>query len=900
MADFDLSEAERFLRLLGKNGASRLRAFWPRNRPVPEGTPRAFRGTFSTAAKEAPGWVKRGLGVYVVIGNGGDSDDAITDCPALFIEWDDRPKAEQLVAWQTYGLPEPTFTVDTGGKSMHLYWVLNEPISPERFRDLIGRLIDHTCADRLNRNPSRVMRLPGAWHFSWDEAAGKVRRNGQTAIVQESGMRYDADLFDALLPQAGQTERSGQPALQVPFTVGSFDDLPPRPPEALLDAMQMVPEFSHDQDRFEELVRLTKRLHMDLGREDALELMRHHSPHIKDMEGYFVTAPSKLSPGSIWPFLREKYGVDIRRHDLKGRSRESAAPPRAARQEQAAEQPAGADQSEEAEPAQQRQGGINTDLEMKQKPKIRTLAPHEVKAQLPQRLGGIPRLNIRTNDFEAGGKVYTADDAGRLYVHLCGEAERWPSQATFDVFVELAKDRAFDPVEEELNRLGKTVEPLPMEQWERLDQHLLGIDDPIAAKFLPQFLLSAVARVFRPGCGVRRSPVLIGPQWRGKTKLGAILFGQAHWIENVTDLGKDDLLRLQSAWGVELSELDGITRRKDQEALKAFLTATQDAFRAPYAKATTKHDRRCVFWGTANGPPLRDLSGSTRFVCIKLPDQMLPLDWARENRAAIWSRAVALYRQIPADQEPWDHSTEEERKAIEERNANHQETDPWAEEVAQHLRAATERPVSVAYVLDRMEIPKGQRNNAMAARVRQLAEAVGWVMERRRVMGGEERKQGLWPVDPLAATSGHPGHPVATPRGGQENASQGQDSLDPGHRGHPCSIKVDREIKREEEYTHAQPFDAFGVAGVARPPDPAPALHSQPPPRPAFGVASGVVRGGQPEPRRVYAREGGHLRPGAYVVVADPGGFYLEVRGPEGDPSAQQITVSADDVHPID
>lgn len=894
MTDFNINEAERFLGLLGKNGASRLRAFWPRNRPVPEGTPRAFRGTFSTAAKEAPGWVKRGLGVYVVIGNGGDSDDAITDCPALFIEWDDRPKAEQLVAWRTYGLPEPTFTVDTGGKSMHLYWVLNEPISPERFRDLIARLIDHTGADRLNRNPSRVMRLPGAWHFSWDEAAGRVRRNGQTAIVQESGMRYDADLLDGLLPQIEQDGQATQPAAPAPFTIGGFDELPPRPPEALLDAMRLVPEFSHDQDRFDELVKLTKRLHMDLGRDEALDLMRHHSPHIKDMEGYFVTAPSRLAPGSIWPFLRENYGVDIRRHDLKGRSRESAAPPRGAKQDQPS------DQLEESEPAQQRQGGIDTSLEMKQKVKIRTLAPHEVVAQLPQRLGGIPRLNIRTNDFEAGGKVYTADDAGRLYVHLCGEAERWPSQATFDVFVELAKDRAFDPVEEELNRFGKTVEPLPMEQWDRLDQHLLGIDDPIAAKFLPQFLLSAVARVFRPGCGVRRSPVLIGPQWRGKTKLGAILFGQAHWIENVTDLGKDDLLRLQSAWGVELSELDGITRRKDQEALKAFLTATQDAFRAPYAKATTKHHRRCVFWGTANGPPLRDLSGSTRFVCIKLPDAMLPLDWARENRAAIWSRAVALYRQIPADQEPWDHSTEEERKAIEERNANHQETDPWAEEVAQHLRAATERPVSVAYVLDRMDIPKGQRNNAMAARVRQLAEGVGWVMERRRVMGGEERKQGLWPVDPIAAASGHPGHPVSTPRGGQEIPSQEQGSLHPGHPDHPYSIKVDREKRGGEGHTHTQPFDAFEVAGVATPPDSVPEQPSQPPPRPAFGVASSVVRGGQPEPRRVQARKGGRLMPGIYVVVSDPGGFDLEVRGPEGDPSAQQVTVSSDDVQPIE
>jgi predicted P-loop ATPase len=898
--DFNINEAERFLRLLGKNGASRLRAFWPRNKPVPEGTPRAFRGTFSTAAREAPGWVKRGLGVYAVIGNGGDSDDAITDCPALFIEWDDRPKAQQLGAWQTYGLPEPTFTVDTGGKSMHLYWVLNEPISPERFRDLIGRLIDHTGADRLNRNPSRVMRLPGAWHFSWDEAAGKVRRNGQTAIVQESGMRYDADLFDALLPQAEQTERRGQPAIEVPFIIGGFEELPPRPPEALLDAMQMVPEFSHDQDRFEELVRLTKRLHMDLGREDALDLMRHHSPHIKDMEGYFVTAPSKLSPGSIWPFLRENYGVDIRRHDLKRRSRESAAPPQAARQEQPAEQAAGADQFEEAEPAQQRQGGINTDLEMKQKPKLRSIPPHEVKAQLPQRLGGIPRLNIRTNDFEAGGKVYTADDAGRLYVHLCSEAERWPSQATFDVFVELAKDRAFDPVEEELNRLGKTVEPLPMEQWERLDWHLLGINDPIAAKFLPQFLLSAVARVFRPGCGVRRSPVLIGPQWRGKTKLGAILFGQAHWIENVTDLGKDDLLRLQSAWGVELSELDGITRRKDQEALKAFLTATQDAFRAPYAKATTKHDRRCVFWGTANGPPLRDLSGSTRFVCIKLPDQMLPLDWARENRAAIWSRAVAIYRQAPADKEPWDHSTEEERKAIEERNANHQETDPWAEEIAQHLRAATDRPVSVAYLLDRMDIPKGQRNNAMAARVRQLAEAVGWVMERRRPIGSDEKKQGLWPANPLAVSTGHPGHPLGTSRGAQGKGSQEQGSDDFGHPGHPYSTKVDREINREEEHTCAQPFDAFGVPGVPTGPDAAPGQGSGWAPRADFGVPKPPIRGAQPAQRRVQAREPGPLPPGIYLVTSDPGGFRMEVFGPEDDPSARRMAIDSDDIQPID
>jgi len=894
--DFNINEAERFLQLLGKNGASRLRAFWPRNRPVPEGTPRAFRSSFSAAATEAPKCVKRGLGVYVVFGNGGDSDDSITDCPALFIEWDDRPKAEQLEAWRTYGLPEPSFTVDTGGKSMHLYWVLNEPISPERFRILISRLIDHTGADRLNRNPSRVMRLPGAWHFSWDEDAGKLRRNGQATIVQASGMRYDADLFDDLLPRPGLGNQSSEP---VPFAVGGFDDFPPRPPEALLDAMQVVPEFQHGQGRFDELVKLTKRLQVELGRDEALSLMRHHSPHVKDMEGYFATAPTKISPGSIWPFLRDTYGVDIRRHDLKRKARESSPAPR-----QVNTPPKTDGQPDDDEPSErsgkQRQGGIDTSLDLQQKPKLRSVPPHEVKALLPQRLGGIPRLNLRTNDFEAGNGIYSADDVGRLYVHLCSEVERWPSQATFDVFVELAKDRAFDPVEEDLNRIGREVEPLPMVQWERLDKHLLGIDDPIAARFLPQFLLSAVARVFRPGCSVRRSPVLIGPQWRGKTRLGSILFGNEYWIENVTDLGKDDLLRLQSAWGVELSELDGITRRKDQEALKQFLTATQDTFRAPYAKATTKHKRRCVFWGTANGPPLRDLSGSTRFVCIKIPDRMLPLSWALEHREAIWSRAVALYRQVPIDQEPWDYSTEEERRAIEERNANHQETDPWAEEVAHVLSGATSRPVSIAYVLDRMEIPKGQRNNAMAARVRQLAEAAGWVMERRRPMGSEEKKQGLWPVETVAVSSGHPGHPVGTPRGAQEKTSDGLGSDDPGHPGHPNSIKlgIDKEDRGEQQ--HAQGFDSFGVPGVPSSPEAPSGQRSGWAPRSDFGVPRSPNRGAQTPTRRVRAREGGPLPPGVYLVVRDPGGFDLDLYGPEGSPTACDLTVSSDDIEPIE
>ena len=40
-------------------------------------------------------------------------------------------KQIQRQLWKTLGLPEPTFQIDTGGKSIHSYWVFTEPIPVE-------------------------------------------------------------------------------------------------------------------------------------------------------------------------------------------------------------------------------------------------------------------------------------------------------------------------------------------------------------------------------------------------------------------------------------------------------------------------------------------------------------------------------------------------------------------------------------------------------------------------------------------------------------------------------------------------------------------------------------------------------------------------------------------------
>jgi len=443
------------------------------------------------------------------------------------------------------------------------------------------------------------------------------------------------------------------------------------------------------------------------------------------------------------------------------------------------------------------------------------LETHQVMELLPKRVGQL-RLNVRSGEVVAehtdGPITLSGNDIGRLYLQLSSQAEKWPKDTTADAVALLANQSPFDPVADYLNT---PATPLPMEQWQRLDQHLLGINDPIAAAFLPRYLISAVARVFQPGCYVRQTPVLIGKQERGKSELGRILFGAEHWVEGIGELGKDDLMKAHTAWGVELAELDGVTRRADQERFKAFLTEKTDTYRKPYDRAPEAHHRRFVFWGTSNGAPLRDTTGSTRFVCIPIPDRLLPLDWARQNRSALWSRAVEQYR-AGAN---WMHTDEPMRAAIAERNANYQEIDPWADDVAAYLEQQQRLgllPVQVPQILSRMELPKDRQNTAAAKRVSAIAESLGWIQERRRVTG-KDKVRGFWPTD-----AGHTGHTVGTPTCAQPNSSDANSFQPLGTPGTPSWKDLKEAVESKEPPAPEPPapeptsdtFGAFGVPSV--------------------------------------------------------------------------------------
>lgn len=487
-----------------------------------------------------------------------------------------------------------------------------------------------------------------------------------------------------------------------------------------------------------------------------------------------------LPASKVWPGIAEKGSID----DAPGTAAEQIAAIEAAISTALQEQPPA------EEPLREEKG---------EKVRRHRLAPDEVLAQLPQRIGN-PRLNNRSRDIHVGGegRILSRDAASRLYIHLGDTAHQWPKEATYDAVLHLAEQNQFDPVADYLGGLspeeGERTEPLPMDQWERLDHHLLGIEDPIAAFFLPQFLISAVARTFDPGCYVRRWPVLVGGQEKGKSQLGRILFGDAHWVEGLKGRNEADIAtRCHTAWGVELAELNGITRRADQEWFKAFLTEQTDTVRRAWGRGEERMPRRFVFWGTSNAPPLRDATGETRYVSIPIEDRDLPLDWAKANRDAIWARALQQYRSGVS----WHALTPEQKQQIAERNQDHKELDPWAEKVAAFLARRTESndlPVKLHEILEALEVPTERQHGHTGARARAIAESLGWTHQQRWISRKEGiKKAGLWP--PVAHNGPQLAHRVV----GHPEASQEEGSQLLAHMAHNlCELREGKEEEAEQ------------------------------------------------------------------------------------------------------
>ncbi|MCU1327483.1 MAG: virulence-associated family protein [Bryobacterales bacterium] len=196
----------------------------------------------------------------------------------------------------------------------------------------------------------------------------------------------------------------------------------------------------------------------------------------------------------------------------------------------------------------------------------------------------------------------------------------------------------FHPVREYLNSLKWDGKP-------RLDTWCgayLGTTKEIACTFGRLWLISAVARILKPGTKADCCLVLEGPQGIYKSTALRTLAGE--WFtDQISDLGsKDAAMQSHGVWIVEIAELDSINR-SESSRIKGFMSATFDRFRLPYGKNIIEWPRDCVFAGTVNHDAyLRDETGARRFWPVRCG--AIDIKALARDRDQLWAEAIAEFR----------------------------------------------------------------------------------------------------------------------------------------------------------------------------------------------------------------------------------------------------------------
>jgi len=242
----------------------------------------------------------------------------------------------------------------------------------------------------------------------------------------------------------------------------------------------------------------------------------------------------------------------------------------------------------------------------------------------------------------------------RQWGDLDDKGIRWYVENTYDIVSPskvddalglCANNHSFNRVKDFLTRL----------QWDgikRLDtlltDYLGAVDSIYTRAVMRKSLAAAVARAMTPGCKYDYMPILAGPQGIGKSTFLRIL-GQNWYSDSLqTFEGKEASEMIQGIWINEIGELSGFNR-SETNAVKQFLSRTEDIYREPFGKRTKAYPRRCVFFGTTNDSEfLKDRTGNRRFwpvdVGIKAPVKSV---WGNlpEEVDQIWAEAY-LYWQL--------------------------------------------------------------------------------------------------------------------------------------------------------------------------------------------------------------------------------------------------------------
>jgi len=382
-------------------------------------------------------------------------------------------------------------------------------------------------------------------------------------------------------------------------------------------------------------------------------------------------------------------------------------------------------------------------------PRLRGVFGWDERAEHGVLLKPLP-IQGQTEHMMATPRPIEDSDETRLYKWL---SDRWgidPKPHNVHLaMMEVIGRKRFDAVRDYLDSLrGK------WDHRDRLDsaaQVYLGAEPTaFSSVAFRKWLISAVARVYEPGCKADHVLVLEGEQGLGKSTALRILAGDEHFGDDIPALGgKDAQQYLGGFWIVELAEMDAATKA-ESATLKRFLTTTVDNYRPPYGRWVIKHGRRCVFAGSVNHDEyLKDSTGGRRFWPVRC--NHIDLAALKADRDQLWAEAVHAYRRG----EPWHLTLDshiEEAKSVQserlERDIAWQEA---IEEWLSHPQNKGERTVTTRRLLNAaLQVEDKHITRREQLRVSAIMHSLGWGY------GKDVNRQKCW-VRPLSHLLGEKG-----------------------------------------------------------------------------------------------------------------------------------------------
>jgi predicted P-loop ATPase len=296
-----------------------------------------------------------------------------------------------------------------------------------------------------------------------------------------------------------------------------------------------------------------------------------------------------------------------------------------------------------------------------------------------------------------------------------------------------ARQHPFHPVQEYLDSLEWDGTPR-LDTW--LHVHCHADETPYTRAVGRRFPISAVARIYEPGCKVDTMAILEGPQGKQKSEaIRALAVKEAWFTDRLSHVAsKDAAIETAGVWLIEVAEMDAQVRASPSAA-KGFVTRRVERYRPPYGKHTIPRGRQCVFVGTINPPVggyLKDPTGARRFWPVACHD-IIDLDGIKQDRDQLWAEAVHRFK---AGEHWWMDTPELEALAKTEQDARFK-TDVWTEPVKRWL--GRRRDVSISQVLrGALGIAARDQTRSAEMRVGNILTHMGFTKYRAR--NGSERQ----------------------------------------------------------------------------------------------------------------------------------------------------------------